>query len=112
MQRGFQEVANRFSVGLMPSEDQMENDDSLTEEDRNREFLRQHPAQELSLWMDWVQTVCRWRGIAPPTGREWDMLTANFHHGKMPVTTADELETMRQLPTQSSAVGAVGPAAA
>lgn len=76
----------------------MDDEDLMTDEDRNREYLRQHPAQELSLWMEWVQTVCRWRKIAPPTGREWDTLTANFHHGKMPVTSVDELEAMRLQP--------------
>lgn len=76
----------------------MDHEDTLTEEERNREYLLQHPAQELSLWMDWVHTVCRWRKIAPPTGRELDTLTANFHHGKMPVTSVDELEAMRLQP--------------
>lgn len=80
----------------------MDHEDTLTEEDCNREYLRQHPAQELSLWMDWVQTVCRWRKIAPPTGREWDALTANFHHGKMPITSVDELEAMRLQPNTIS----------
>ena len=87
----------------------MDHEDTLTEEDRNREYLRQHPAQELSLWMDWVQTVCRWRKIAPPTGREWDKLTENFHHGKMPVTSVDELEAMRLLPNTPAMSGPAGP---
>ena len=73
----------------------MDNEDTLTEEDRNREYLRQHPAQELDLWMNWVLTVCQWRKIAPPTAREWDALTATFYHGKMPITSVDELEAMR-----------------
>lgn len=76
----------------------MDDEDTLTDEDRNREYLRQHPAQELSLWVDWVPAVCRWREIAPPTGSEWDTLTAKFHHGKMPVTSVDELEAMRLQP--------------
>ena len=80
----------------------MDHEDTLTDEDRNREYLRQHPAQELSLWTDWVQTVCRWRKIAPPTGREWDALTANFYHGKMPVTSVDELEAMRLQPNDEA----------
>jgi hypothetical protein len=79
-------------------ENTMDDEDLMTEEDRNREYLRQHPAQELSLWMDWVQTVCRGRKIAPPTGHEWDTLTASFHHGKMPITSVDELEAMRKQP--------------
>lgn len=76
----------------------MDDEDLLTEEDRNREYLRQHPAHELSLWMEWVQTVCQRRKIAPPTGREWDTLTAKFHHGKMPITSVEELEAMRLQP--------------
>lgn len=70
--------------------------EDMTPEDRNREYLRQHPAQELSLWMDWVQTVCGWKKIAPPTGREWDALTASWHHGKTPAQSVDELVAMRQ----------------
>jgi hypothetical protein len=71
-------------------------EDLMTEEDRSREYLRQNPAYELSMWQDWVLTVCGWRKIAPPTGREWDALTAKWHHNKMPVTSADELMAMRE----------------
>ena len=73
-------------------------EDLMTDDDRNREYLREHPAQELSLWMDWVQTVCRWKKIAPPTGREWDALTAKWSHGKTPAESADELVAMRHEP--------------
>ena len=75
-----------------------DDEDLMTDEDRNREYLRQHPAQELSLWMDWVQTVCGWKKIAPPTGREWDELTAKWFHGKTPAESAAELVTMRHEP--------------
>jgi len=70
-------------------------DDELTPEESSREYLRAHPAQELSLWMDWVQVVCQRRGMPPPTGREWDALTKTWHHDKMPLTSADELQAMR-----------------
>lgn len=66
--------------------------------DDDDDYLRQHPAHELSLWMDWVGTVCGWRKIAPPTGREWDALTKQWSHGKMPVTSVDELQAMRKTP--------------
>ena len=69
------------------------------EEDQSREYLRQHPSEELALWMDWVQVVCKHRSMSLPTGREWDALTKMWHHGKMPLTSADELETMRNTPT-------------
>lgn len=70
----------------------------MTLKDENRDYLRQHPAQELSMWMDWLGAVCGWKKIAPPTGREWDVLTANWSHGKMPVTSVDELQAMRNPP--------------
>jgi hypothetical protein len=73
----------------------MQDDDTMTDDDRNREHLRQHPAQELSLWMDWVLTVCRWNHLEPPTVREWYSLTATWHHDKKPVTSVDELVAMR-----------------
>lgn len=69
--------------------------EELTEEERNREFLRTHPAHEMSLWMDWVQTVCARRKMPPPTGQEWDMLTARWYHTKMPIESVDELAAMR-----------------
>ncbi len=78
--------------------DECTDDDGTTDEDRNREYLRQRPALEMSMWMDWVQTVCRQRKIDPPTGQEWDRLMATFHHGKMPITSVDELEAMRKQP--------------
>jgi len=67
----------------------------MSDDDSNREHLRQHRQQEYSLWADWVQTVCQWKKIAPPTGREWDALTAKWHHGKTPAESADELVSMR-----------------
>ena len=75
-----------------------DDEDLMTEEDRYREYLRQHPARELSMWQDWVLTVCGCRKIAPPTGREWDALTKRWEHGKMPVTSVDELEALRKTP--------------
>lgn len=70
-------------------------DDELTPEEQDREHLRQNPAAECHLWMSWVVTVCGWKKISPPTAAEWDALKKKFHHGKMPVTSVDELEAMR-----------------
>lgn len=77
----------------------------LSDEDRNLEYLRQHPAQELSLWTDWVQAVCRWKKIAPPTGREWDALMATWRHGKTPAESVDELVAMRLQPPHPAPTG-------
>lgn len=70
--------------------------DETTDEDRNREYLRQRPAYEMSLWQDWILTICKRRELAPPSGYEWDVLMANFHHGKMPVTSVEELVELRK----------------
>lgn len=77
----------------------------MTPDEQNREYLRQHPAQELSLWMDWVQTVCRWKKVAPPTGREWDALTTKWAHGKAPVDSVDELVALRETPNVGNQAG-------
>lgn len=71
-------------------------DDEMTPEDRDREYLRNHPARELALWQDWVQVVCDRLKMPPPTACEWDALTAKWHHNKMPITSADELVAMRK----------------
>lgn len=74
----------------------VDDDDLMTPEDRDREYLRTHPAHELSMWQSWVLTVCGWQKMPPPTAREWDALTAKWHHNKMPVTSVDELAAMRK----------------
>jgi hypothetical protein len=66
-----------------------------TSDEQDQEYLQRHPAYELSLWMDWVQTVCSWRKIAPPSGPEWDRLTAKWRHGKAPADSVDELQALR-----------------
>ena len=71
-------------------------DDEQTPEETTREYLRQNPARELSMWMEWVLVVCQRLKIAPPTAAEWDALTARWHHDKMPLTSADELQAMRR----------------
>ena len=69
----------------------------MSDEDTDsRECLRQHPAMEMSMWQSWVLTVCGWRKISAPTGREWDALMARWEHGKMPVTSVDELQALRR----------------
>lgn len=70
--------------------------DEMSDEDRDREYLQEHPAYELSLWQDWVITCCHRLGMASPTAAEWDALTKNWYHGKMPLTSADELQAMRK----------------
>jgi hypothetical protein len=69
----------------------------LDDEADSRDYLREHPAQEAALWMDWVLTVCRRRKMAPPTGVEWDTLMRQWHHGKAPLTSVDELQALRRL---------------
>jgi hypothetical protein len=82
----------------------------MTAEEDDREWLREHPAHELSLWQDWVQAVCRQRGEPQPTGREWDVLMKTWHHGKAPLESADELALMRKTPNANIPVhGPVGP---
>lgn len=80
----------------------MNDEDLMTDEDRNRECLRQRPAYEMSPWQDWILTICKRRELAPPSGYEWDVLMANFHHGKMHITSVDELMEMRKTPNISS----------
>jgi hypothetical protein len=79
-------------------------DELMTDEDRDREYLRQHPAHELSLWKEWVLVVCNRRNMPPPTGREWDALTARWQHNKMPLESVDELEAMRKAPVEQGRV--------
>lgn len=69
--------------------------DELTPEDQEREYLRTHPAHELSLWQEWVLVVCKRRAMPPPTGLEWDAIMATWHHGKMPIASVDELAAIR-----------------
>ena len=67
----------------------------LVEKRRSRAYLDAHPAFECQLWRQWVLTVCQWRSIAPPTGKEWDLLMANWTGGKAPLASVDELEKLR-----------------
>ena len=69
--------------------------DEMTPEDEDNEYLRTRPARELGMWQEWVLVVCERRQMPAPTGAEWDALTRGWHHGKMPVASADELERMR-----------------
>ena len=66
-------------------------------------YLQANPAYERSLWREWVVNVCSYRKIASPNGREWDSLMSNWHHGKMPVESVDELESMRKTLSTSTA---------
>lgn len=70
--------------------------DLMGDEERSDEYLRQHPAQEVSLWQEWVLVVCRQRAMPVPTGPEWDELMKTWHHNKMPLTSVDELAEMRK----------------
>lgn len=80
----------------------MLNYDELTPEEENAEYLRQNPALECSLWAEWVEVVCDREKIARPSPTEWDMLKKRFYHGKMPITSVDELKKMRNERTYCS----------
>jgi hypothetical protein len=71
-------------------------DDGRSEEDRDIEYLRQHPDHEKALWRDWVIEVCKRRKVPTPSGIEWVTLVGQWHHNKMPITSVDELEAMRK----------------
>ena len=73
-------------------------EEDMTEEDRAREHLRENPAMELGLWQEWVLVVCRHLDFVAPTGAEWDALMRDWHHGKAPLTSAYELQKMRETP--------------
>lgn len=72
------------------------NDDEMAQEESNNSYLREHPAEELGLWQEWVLVVCRRSSIPPPTGAEWDQLTKRWHHGKAPIQSVDELKELRR----------------
>jgi hypothetical protein len=70
-------------------------DEYLTPEERNAEYLRQNPHIESGLWTEWVGVVCGWDKISLPTSEEWTKLRANFYHGKAPIDSVAELKKMR-----------------
>ena len=74
----------------------MHDDDAMTDEENSREYLRGHPATEMALWRDWVQTVCGWKKIEMPNAAEWSALSAKWYHGKAPADSAEELVSMRR----------------
>jgi hypothetical protein len=73
----------------------MWDDEELTQEQQNAEYLQQNPGIESGLWAEWVGVVCGWDKIAPPNTEEWTKLRANFYHGKAPVDSVAELKKMR-----------------
>lgn len=81
----------------------MDDESTTTDKDAQRQYLQERPALELSMWTDWVQTVCRWRNVAPPTAREWDLLTKVWVPGKMPLTSVEELQALRTASALSGA---------
>lgn len=70
-------------------------DDEMTPEEENAEYMRQNPAAECGLWAEWVGVVCGWDKIDPPNTTEWQTLRDNFYSGKMPITSVAELKAMR-----------------
>jgi len=73
----------------------MWNDDELTPEEQDAQYLRDNPSVEGGLWAEWVEVVCGWEKIPTPTQEEWKKLRANWHSGKMPIISVDELKKMR-----------------
>ena len=73
----------------------MWDDEELTQEQQNAEYLRQNPGIESGLWAEWVGVVCGWDKIPTPTQEEWTKLRANFYHGKAPIDSVAELKKMR-----------------
>lgn len=73
-----------------------ENDDEyLTPEEQNANYLRSNPGLESSFWTEWVGVVCGWDKIDLPSPEEWTKLRANFYHGKAPIDSVAELKKMR-----------------
>ena len=69
----------------------MENEE-LTQEEQNAQYLQQNPGVESRLWAEWVEVVCGWDKIPNPTPEKWIKLKVNFYHGKMPITSVAELK--------------------
>lgn len=76
----------------------MWDDDELTQEQQNLQYLQQNPCIESGLWAEWVGVVCGWDKIALPNSEEWAQLRANFYHGKAPIDSVAELKRMRANP--------------
>ena len=73
----------------------VENDDEyLTPEEQNAQYLRSNPGMECGLWTEWVLVVCGWDKIDPPSSDEWGKLRANWYSGKAPVDSVTELKKM------------------
>lgn len=62
------------------------------------DYFKDHPAEECALWQEWVLVVCRRRQMAPPTAKEWDVLQQAWYHGKAPIESVGELQTLRGAP--------------
>ena len=73
----------------------MWDDEELTQEEQNAQYLQQNPHIESGLWAEWVGVVCDWDKIPHPSPEEWTKLRANFYHGKAPIESVAELKKMR-----------------
>jgi hypothetical protein len=73
----------------------MWDDEELTQEQQNAEYLQQNPHIESGLWAEWVGVVCGWDKISRPSQDEWSKLRSNFYHGKTPIESVAELKKMR-----------------
>ena len=62
------------------------------------DYFKDHPAEECALWQEWVLALCRRREMPPPTAKEWDSLMKGWYHGKAPIESAGELQTLRDAP--------------
>lgn len=60
--------------------------------------MEQDSEHERALWVGWVQTVCRWKKIAPPSEREWGALTKSWCIGKAATESVAELVALRNTP--------------
>jgi hypothetical protein len=68
----------------------------MTPEEENDQYLRDNPAAESALWSEWVCVVCDWDKIPHPNQEEWNILRANFYHGKAPIDSVAELKKLRK----------------
>jgi hypothetical protein len=73
-----------------------ENDDEyLTPEEKNAQYLRDNPVKEREMWREWVLVVCGWDQIDLPSQDEWEKLREKWYHNKAPVDSVAELKKMR-----------------
>jgi hypothetical protein len=78
--------------------DENDDDEYMTPEEQNAQYLRDNPDIERGMWREWVLVVCGWDKIDHPSPKEWELLYAKFYSGKAPINSVAELKKMRGLP--------------